>query len=153
EIKVWLEMPGTTPISLINVGGDGTFLLPANFDQNLGPLTLFPSTAGLPTGADSFNSRTLDPVTGRLLNEDLNPFTIGTGTEPVLLSKSDDKSGADEKSGSDQTPEPEEGGTPPRLDITLSKGTYTTGEVVTATEFRISYLGIVSQAAEIKVWT
>ncbi len=75
EWKVWLETPFGNPISIVNTGSNGTFVLPAGFDQNFGPLPLFPA-AGMPTGSYMLNSRLLNPVTGELLCEDLNVFEI-----------------------------------------------------------------------------
>ncbi len=75
EWKVWLETPFENPISILNTGSNGTFVLPAGFDQNFGPLPLFPA-AGMPTGSYMLNSRLLNPVTGELLCEDLNVFEI-----------------------------------------------------------------------------
>ena len=48
----------------------------ARFNQNFGPLTLFTVNSGFPCGPYVFNCRILNPVTGGLLAEDLNPFTI-----------------------------------------------------------------------------
>ncbi len=75
EWKVWLETPSGPSISFINLGADGTFVLPAGFDQDFGPLPLFPA-AGLPTGTYELSTRVLNPVTGELLSEDLNVFEV-----------------------------------------------------------------------------
>ncbi len=40
EWKVWLETPFGSPLSIVNIGAGGTFVLPAGFDQNFGPLPL-----------------------------------------------------------------------------------------------------------------
>jgi subtilisin family serine protease len=76
ELKLWFELPGLPPASFANVGADGSVKLPAGFTTNAGPLTLFTVTAAFPRGAYGFNCRLLSPVTGGLLGEDLNPFTI-----------------------------------------------------------------------------
>ncbi len=75
EWKVWLETPSGPPISLINTGADGTLVLPVGFDQDWGPVDLFPAAVA-PAGIFELNSRLLDPVTGELLCEDLNVFEI-----------------------------------------------------------------------------
>ena len=75
EWNVWLGIPSSPPISAINMGADGSFILPAGFDTDLGPLDLFPA-AGLPLGSYELSCRMLEPVTGELLAEDLNPFQI-----------------------------------------------------------------------------
>jgi hypothetical protein len=51
-------------------------MLPLSFNQNLGPITLFTVSAGFPLGQYAFSCRILDPVTGLLQSEDLNPFEI-----------------------------------------------------------------------------
>ncbi len=75
EWAAWLEIPTIPPISIVNIGADGTFVLPPGFDQDLGPLPLFPA-AGMPPGSYEFSSRLLDPITKKLLAEDLNTFEI-----------------------------------------------------------------------------
>jgi hypothetical protein len=77
EIKIWLGVPGIAPISVTNVGADGSVVLPAGVDIDSGPISLFPVT-GLPLGNYELSCRMLDPVTGELLVEDLNPFEIQT---------------------------------------------------------------------------
>jgi hypothetical protein len=76
ELKIWLGLPGIAPVSFVNAGGTGSLSLPPGFNQDLGPLPLFTVTPGSPRGAYELGCRILDPVTGRLLAEDLNPFTI-----------------------------------------------------------------------------
>lgn len=76
EAKVWLRIPGLAPVSILNLGSDGTFSLPAGLDQNLGPVTLFTVTSNSVRGSYEFSSRLVDPVTGKIVNEDLNTFLI-----------------------------------------------------------------------------
>ena len=83
EWKVWLAVPGLSPIGIVNLGADGSFVLPAGTDVDLGPLPLLPVSAALPRGNYELSCRMLDPVTGELLTEDLNPFEI-TGVMPLV---------------------------------------------------------------------
>lgn len=76
ELKVWLGVPGIAPIGVLNLGSDGSFVLPSNLDVDLGALTLFPVSVSLPRGNYEFSSRMVDPITGKTLSEDLNPFVI-----------------------------------------------------------------------------
>ena len=78
ELKVWVgtPIPGLPSVPWFNVGADGSFVLAASLDQELGPFAVFPVGAGLPRGSYEFSSRMLHPVTGQLLSEDLNPFSI-----------------------------------------------------------------------------
>ncbi|MBI3325436.1 MAG: hypothetical protein HYZ81_01860 [Nitrospinae bacterium] len=76
EAKLWFEVPGFAPITFVNLGADGSVQLPAGFDHNFGPLSLATVTPAFPRGTYAFSCRILDPVTGQLLREDLNPFAI-----------------------------------------------------------------------------
>ncbi len=75
ELKIWLKPPGLPPISVANNGALGNLEFPAGFCQDFGPIDLFP-LATFPIGLYEFSVRMLDPVTGELLCEDLNSFTI-----------------------------------------------------------------------------
>jgi hypothetical protein len=76
EIKLWLDVPGQPPISLINLGADGSLSFPANFDQNLAPLQLFAVDPSFARGAYSVGARVIDPITGELYSQDVNPFVL-----------------------------------------------------------------------------
>lgn len=76
EVKVWFDVPGLAPISLFNLGADGSFVVPAGFNHDFGPMNLFVVVAALPRGNYGFNSRLINPTTAALISEDLNPFTI-----------------------------------------------------------------------------
>jgi len=77
EMKFWFGLPVGSPVSIINLGGDGSFVLPAGLDVDLGPIPLFTVDASFPEGDYELSCRMLDPVTGALLHEDINSFTIG----------------------------------------------------------------------------
>lgn len=76
EIKLWLEEPGVAPISVVNLGADGSLSLPALFDQDFGPLALSTVTSTFPRGTYGFNCRILRPVTGGLQGEALTSFSV-----------------------------------------------------------------------------
>lgn len=76
EFKFWFEIPGLAPVSFARGGADGSVVLPAGFNQNLGPLTLLTITSSFPRGTYAFNCRFLNPVTGEFLVKDLNPFQV-----------------------------------------------------------------------------
>jgi len=76
ELKVWAEGPGTPPAPVINQGAAGNIQLPAGFDHNFGPAPLFPVTALFNPGNYILGARIINPVTGELLSEDLNPFVV-----------------------------------------------------------------------------
>jgi hypothetical protein len=73
ELKFWLGSDAFAPIGLANVP---TIPLPSGFDQNLGPLPLFPVTAAWPRGDYEVGCRLLDPVTGKTRAQSFAPFVI-----------------------------------------------------------------------------
>ncbi len=75
KLEIILKYPGGQA-TLVSVGGDGSFQLPANLDLNAGSLALFAVGPGFPRGSWQFNSRLTHPSTGAILSEDVNPFTI-----------------------------------------------------------------------------
>ena len=76
ELKIWIDTPDNTPISVFNFGAKGAFSLQAGADIELGPRGLLTVTPGMARGPYEFSCRMLDPVTGALLAEDRNPFVI-----------------------------------------------------------------------------
>lgn len=76
ELKVSLTIPGIAPLSFLNFGADGSLILAPGADQNLAPLMLFVVNPLMPRGTYEFDSRLVDPVTGKMVSEDLNTFDI-----------------------------------------------------------------------------
>lgn len=76
EYKLWFDLPGGAPFGFLHGGEDGSFVLDVGFNHDFGPLALGTVTPALPRGTYAFNCRFLDPVTGKFLSEDLNPFDI-----------------------------------------------------------------------------
>ncbi len=76
EWKVWLRVPGIAPLSYVNVGADGSFILPAGTDAELGPIDVFTVEPGFPRGTYHLSCRVLDPVTGETHAVDDNAFEI-----------------------------------------------------------------------------
>ena len=61
----------------VDIGGDGSFVLPANTNVNLGPLQLVAVTSSFPPkGAWSLDSKVTTPTTGVLIAQDVNPFVV-----------------------------------------------------------------------------
>ena len=81
ELKTWLVAPGFAPIAVGEPGTDGSFVLQAGLDQDFGSLSLFEVSRDLPAGTYQLNARVMDPVTGEILNEDINPFAVTVGEE------------------------------------------------------------------------
>jgi hypothetical protein len=138
EFKVWLRLPGAAPISILNMGADSSVTLPANFTQDVGPVAVMAVTASNTNGSGELSSRVIDPVTGELLSEDINPFTV-SGATPA-----------------EPAEEPVEAvvGNPndPSLEIVLNAASYTTGETVTATTMRLRNPGTAAVPVEVKAW-
>ncbi len=87
ELKAWLAAPGFDPISAGALTPDGVLELPAAFDEDLGPLSLFDVSGDLPAGTYQLNARILDPVTGDTLDEDINPFSVTADMETPRRSR------------------------------------------------------------------
>ncbi len=76
ELKTWFGIPGMDPLSFFRTGADGSIVLSPGFDQDFGPITLQPVTAGTPPGSYQFDCRLLDPATGEELALDVNMFEV-----------------------------------------------------------------------------
>jgi len=76
KIKTWFEVPGFGSISHIDEGYDGSIVIPAGFDRDLGPVSLFSVTSAFPLGTYGYDCRLLDPVTGESRSLDQNAFEI-----------------------------------------------------------------------------
>ena len=76
EIKMWLQDPTGAITSFENSGADGSMVLPAASDVDSGPLALFGVTEETVRGRYELSCRMLDPLTGKLIAEDRNPFDI-----------------------------------------------------------------------------
>ncbi|MDM7995935.1 MAG: fibronectin type III domain-containing protein [Acidobacteriota bacterium] len=79
EIKAWLELPGMQPISLGGLGMGDTVRLDPGFNRDYGVLPLMQIADDAPDGICRFGVRLVDPVTGELLAESMEPFSIGEG--------------------------------------------------------------------------
>lgn len=77
RLRVWLKIPLVGDLTLIDIGSDGSFRLPANLDQSAGPISLFQITSSFPPkGKYEFNSRLTNPTSGALYSEDINTFSV-----------------------------------------------------------------------------
>jgi hypothetical protein len=76
EMKTWLSSPGRPPVSVGNVGADGLYVIPPGVQEEYGPLDVLSLDPESSTGIYEFSSRLIDPVTGDLIAEDLNPFNV-----------------------------------------------------------------------------
>ena len=77
ELKVWLQVADFPPSGLLNIGADGSVVLPEGYLSDPPPFELLPDIGILPEGVHAIGCRLLDPVTGELLSEDIAPFELG----------------------------------------------------------------------------
>ncbi len=75
EWKVWLHTPAGD-VGILNLGANGSFVMPPGFERDFGPLPLFPIGAGVSPGAYSIDCRIMNPATGATLLLDQNPFLV-----------------------------------------------------------------------------
>ncbi len=135
QLKTWLSVPGLAPLSIADVGADGQYVLPAGLNDNYGPLALLPVTSTTPRGIYWLNARMLNPVTGRTIAEDTNPFNVYTATDPAVPP-------AEEASLTRSI----------ELDGRLTGSVYSVGDTVSLACYRIANPGPKPIAIELKVW-
>jgi hypothetical protein len=66
EFKVWMESPGLSPIPVLSVGSDGSFILPAGADVTVDPLATLKTA---PPAGYILKARVLDSASGDILAE------------------------------------------------------------------------------------
>jgi Concanavalin A-like lectin/glucanases superfamily/Purple acid Phosphatase, N-terminal domain len=76
ELKTWLVTPDLEPIMLNAEEIAGLFTLPAGMALEIGPVSFSDILSDLPAGAWQVEARLVDPVTGDLIAEDMDSFTV-----------------------------------------------------------------------------
>ena len=76
ELKIWLEIPGKSPIAVFSLGADGSLVLTPGSRMNLEPLKTFKVTNDLPAGICQLKCKAMDPATGRTFYENASAFEI-----------------------------------------------------------------------------
>jgi hypothetical protein len=129
-----MALPDASAMSLGNIGADGQYVFPPGLTEEYGPLSLLPLDEAAQPGVYEFNARLIDPVTGELIAEDLNPFTVAGAGDPQVFNLPED-------------------GTPALSFVT---GMGNTGELLqdpaSAAQFRLRNGGAVAIPIELKVW-
>jgi hypothetical protein len=134
ELKTWLLLPSGEAAPLTSSGVDGTYRLAPGYLEDFGPLELFPQ-GRLPAGRYELDSRLLDPVTGEILSEDLNPFSVASpGTQPA------------------QPPAANPPGIDLRSGYAPSQEGYAEGEIVALAGAVLRNGGAATRVVELKVW-
>jgi hypothetical protein len=132
ELKTWMKGPGVSPISIGNVGADGTYVVEAGADEEYGPVDLLPVSSRMLGGKGEFSARILDPVTGEILGETIKDFTLNTGA-------------GGSAQNNDHMPSLD-------VDFQLGKTTYHAGDTVALDQYRITNRGATEATVEAKVW-
>jgi hypothetical protein len=128
-----MAAPGLTPISIGNVGADGLYVLTPGVDEEYGPLDLLTVTPELPGGRYEFSARVLDPVTGEVLNENIQSFDVSTAS-PQASSP-----------GVEEAPLVS-------LEFQMGNARYSFGDTVSLASYRLANHGASSATIEVKVW-
>ena len=77
RLQITMTVPTLGTLSVIDIGADSSFTLPANTRVNFGPLPLITVNSTFPPrGQWSLDSKVTNPTTGALIDQDLNPFVI-----------------------------------------------------------------------------
>lgn len=79
RLRLQLTIPIGSGIvaNAIDLGADGSFAIPANFDKQLGPVTMFTLSPQTPLRGDfEWRCAFEDPATGRVISEDRVGFTL-----------------------------------------------------------------------------
>jgi hypothetical protein len=74
RLRLQLTLPFGITADVLDLGAAGGFYVPANFDRQLGPVTMFTLQPGQPRGAFQWRCALEDAGTGALLAEDVAPF-------------------------------------------------------------------------------
>ena len=84
ETELWmvLEMPGDVHVSFFHLGADGSVLLPSQFSEDFGPVTLFEITPDLAAGNYTLTGLVRNATTADLLSQDIKTFVVlGEGAQ------------------------------------------------------------------------
>lgn len=76
RLLLQLTLPFGITVNAIDLGAGGGFSVPANFDRQLGPVTMFTLQPGQPRGNFSWRCALEDPTTGAVFAEDVANFTF-----------------------------------------------------------------------------
>ena len=76
RLRVQLLFGNLFTAEIVDVGADGTFVLPAGFDNDFGPVSLFNVAPPLPQGTWSMRCALEHPASGVVLAEGFFPFEV-----------------------------------------------------------------------------
>ncbi len=81
ETEIWmvLETPRGDQVSFFHMGADGSVLLPSQFSDDFGPVTLFEITSDLRPGKYILTGLVRDATTADLLSQDVETFNVVGG--------------------------------------------------------------------------
>lgn len=76
RLRLQLTLPFGITADVLDLGAGGGFFVPASFDHQLGPVTMFTLQPGQPRGGFTWRCALEDPVSGAILAEDTAPFAF-----------------------------------------------------------------------------
>jgi hypothetical protein len=76
RLRLQLTLPFGITANALDLGAGGGFFVPASFDRELGPVTMFTLQPSQPRGPFQWRCALEDPDTGAVIAEDLAPFTF-----------------------------------------------------------------------------
>lgn len=76
RLRLQLTLPFGITVNAIDLGAGGGFSVPASFDRQLGPVTMFTLQPGQPRGAFSWRCALEDPTSGAVFAEDVANFSF-----------------------------------------------------------------------------
>jgi hypothetical protein len=74
RLRLQITLPFGITVNAIDLGAGGGFAIPASFDKQLGPVTMFTLQPGQPRGPFSWRCALEDPINGAVQAEDVAPF-------------------------------------------------------------------------------
>jgi hypothetical protein len=134
ELKTWVASSSRAPVSLGISGEDGTFVVPAGVQSELGPVKVFGPSENPAAGSYFVISRMIDPVTGETLSESRSSFVISPAT------------------GGDTVPLESPIADGISVSVNLSAPSYSTGDVISVTDLAITNSGTRPTAVQVKIW-
>ena len=76
RLRLQLSFETLFTADIVDVGADGTFGLPAGFDNDFGPIPLFPVQPAMPLGTWSMRCALERPASGVIQAEGFFPFEV-----------------------------------------------------------------------------
>jgi hypothetical protein len=76
RLRLQLTLPFGITVNVLDLGASGGFFVPASFDKQLGPVTMFTLQPGQPRGDFEWRCALEEPGTGAIFAEDVAEFVF-----------------------------------------------------------------------------